>query len=543
MSALLLLQARTSSSRLPAKVLLSIAGMPLVVLAALRAGNTGHRVIVVTSCEPSDDNLCDVLEKWGIECFRGSLMNTLERFVQVLSVAPDEQVVVRLTGDNVLPDGAFIDQLLQDFTGRGLDYLCVAGEASGLPCGVSAEVTRAGHLRDAYRQAESQFDREHVTPKIIERFGRSYFEHYSHLGMSQYRCTVDTLDDFLLMSRLFRGLAAPEGVPLDQLLERLRQLSPDIVTARPAKRMVLGTAQFGLDYGIANANGRPAQSQVDAIVHSAISNGVHYIDTARAYGESEQVLGAALSGGWHSRATVITKLAPLDDCPPDATPDVVKVYVDQSVYKSCHALGVKSLDTLMLHRAQHLISWHGAVWRYLCELRQQNLVNRLGVSVQSPDEAMLALGYEAVELIQLPYNILDYRWDAVIEKILQVRVHRPLEIHVRSTLLQGLLTTSNLDLWEQACCSNATDIIRWLSVKADLHAAGDVIDLSLRYVLSQDWIDGVVIGVDTREQLADNLVRMTGEAWGEFELRAISEDRPNVPAATLNPAEWERQHA
>lgn len=543
MTALILLQARTNSSRLPGKVLLPIEGVPVVVLAALRAGNTGHRVLVVTSCEPSDDTLCAVLAQWDVEYFRGDLVNTLKRFVDAINTVPDEQVVVRLTGDNVVPDGAFIDGLLEDFKKRNLDYLCSTGEASGLPYGVSAEVTRAGYLRDAHRQAETAFDREHVTPKIIERFGLTHFEHYSNLRMAQYRCTVDTLDEFLLVCRLFEGLAKPEQIPLHQLLERLRRLSPDVVTTRPAKRMVLGAAQFGLIYGIANANGQPTQSQVNAIVHSAISNGVQYIDTARAYGESEQVLGAALSGGWHSRATIITKLSPLDECPPDATPDEVKAYVEQSVYKSCHALGVKSLDVLMLHRAQHLTSWQGAVWQCLYELKQQNLLNRLGVSVQTPDEAILALDVETVEFIQLPFNILDHRWDAVIEKISRVRDHRPLVIHARSVLLQGLLTTSNVDLWQQACCSNATEILRWLRGKADLHADGDVIDLSLKYVFSQDWVDGVVIGVDTRKQLTDNLAKITSENWSEAELKVISKNRPHVSVAMLNPAEWGRQHA
>ena len=214
--------------------------------------------------------------------------------------------------------------------------------------------------------------------------------------------------------------------------------------------------------------------------------------------------------------------------PADASPDVVKAYVEQSVYKSCHALGVKSLDVLLLHRPQHLTSWQGAVWQCLNELKQQNVVNRLGVSVQTPDEALLALGFEAVALIQLPFNILDYRWDAVTEKISQARVQRPLTIHARSALLQGLLTTTNVDLWKQACCSNATEIIRWLRAKADSHADGDVIDLSLKYVYSQDWVDGVVIGVETGKQLSDNLAKMTGETWSDVELSDFRESSPRA---------------
>jgi spore coat polysaccharide biosynthesis protein SpsF len=306
--------------------------------------------------------------------------------------------------------------------------------------------------------------------------------------------------------------------------------------------MVLGTAQFGLLYGIANTNGQPAQRQVNTLVQTAIANGVQYLDTARAYGESEQVLGKVLSGGWKSRATIITKLSSLDDCPADASSNVVKVYVEQSIYKSCHALRVKSLDVLMLHRAQHLTAWQGAAWQVLCNLKQQNVISRLGVSVQSPEEALSALGFEAVEFIQLPFNILDYRWDAVVEKILQVRVHRPLVIHARSALLQGLLTTSKMDLWQKACCPNAAEVIDWLRGKAEIYTNGDVVDLALRYVCLQPWIDGVVIGVETKEQLIDNLVKVSSGNWAEGVVSAITADRPRVPTETLNPAKWKQAY-
>lgn len=542
MTATLLLQARTNSSRLPGKVLLPVEGVPLVVLAALRASNTGHRVIVVTSSEPTDDVLCDVLQQWNVDYFRGDLENTLKRFVDALGSVPHEQVVIRLTGDNVVPDGAFIDELLEDFRERNLEYLCCVGEASGLPYGVSAEVTRAGHLREAHRQAKTAFDREHVTPKVIEKFGRALFEYYGYLGMSHYRCTVDTLDDYLKLCRLFKGFERPEQIPLKLLVERLKQVSPAVVVPKPVNRMVLGTAQFGLMYGIANTNGQPNQSQVDTLIQTAIANGIQYLDTARAYGDSEQVLGKALSGGWDSRTTIITKLSPLDDCPDDASLSVVKAYVEQSIYKSCHALRVKTLDVLMLHRAQHLTAWQGNAWQSLCKLKQQNVICRLGVSVQSPEEALSALDFEAVEFIQLPFNILDYRWDAVIEKISQVRVDRPLVIHARSALLQGLLTSSNLDLWKRACCPNAADVIEWLRSKAEIYSSDDVVDLSLRYVCSQHWVDGVVIGVETSQQLIDNLTKVSGDNWTDDMISTIIRDRPHVPVETLNPAKWKQQH-
>ena len=266
MNAILLLQARTNSSRLPAKVFLPIGGLPLVVLSARRAANTGHHVVVITSSEPSDDALCEVLKKWNINFFRGDLDNVLKRFVEALKDVNDEQVVVRLTGDNVVPDGVLIDQMLNEFAVRGLNYLCCSGEESGLPYGVSAEITRAGHIRNALSEAENFFDCEHVTPKIIERFGKAYFDIYQKIAMNEYRCTVDTLGDYLLLCQLFAGIEKPELATLSQLLTRLRKLSPMVVLSKPASRMVLGTAQLGMEYGITNVKGRPEQYEIDSII-------------------------------------------------------------------------------------------------------------------------------------------------------------------------------------------------------------------------------------------------------------------------------------
>lgn len=538
MKATLLLQARTNSSRLPAKVLLPVCGVPLVVLAARRAGNTGHPVTVVTSCEPSDDLLCDVLSKWGINYFRGELENTLKRFVDALEGLSDEHVIVRLTGDNVLPDGEFIDEMLEDFEQKNLAYLGCGGEVSGLPHGVSVEITRAGHLREAHQETDSLFDREHVMSWIIAKYGRSNFERYRLLGMTQYRCTVDTLDDYLTVARLFACSDEPENQSLRVLLETLKTASTDVVTETPVSRMVLGTAQFGLNYGIANRTGRPQQELVNDLVRTAIKNGVQYVDTARVYGDSEQVLGKALTEGWSSRTTVITKLSPLDDCPLDASPDVVRAFAERSVYQSCHMLRVSRLDVLLLHRTAHLTAWGGAAWSAVDQLKEKDVIGELGVSVQSPEEALTALEFDAVSVVQLPFNILDYRWESVIAKILEVRMHRRLVVHARSALLQGLLTTEQRDLWERARCPNAEQVLDWLREQANHHCRGDIVELCLRFALSQKWIDGIVLGLDTKEQLLDNLKIMDMKPWTQDQLIKIVENRPRVPRETLDPATW-----
>ncbi|WP_198003228.1 cytidylyltransferase domain-containing protein [Alkalilimnicola ehrlichii MLHE-1] len=215
------LQARTTSRRLPAKVLLPVGGLPLVVLAARRAANTGRRVLVATSTDPSDDELARVVRAHGLACARGSLEDTLGRFVQVLTDYADDTLVFRLTADNGLPDGRLLDDLADDLHRRDLDYLACNGAPCDLPDGFSAEVTRLRHLRAAHRGPTTPYDREHVTPAVIRARGQAWFTGYAGRGLAGQRCTIDTLDDYLAVCRLFVGYADPVGTPATRLLEAL----------------------------------------------------------------------------------------------------------------------------------------------------------------------------------------------------------------------------------------------------------------------------------------------------------------------------------
>jgi spore coat polysaccharide biosynthesis protein SpsF len=535
---IVVLQARTSSSRLPAKVLLPVGGLPLAVLAAKRAGNTGRKVVVATSTRWEDDALVRALEQHGVACHRGSLDNVLERMVSAAAGLPDETLFVRLTADNVFPDGSLIDEMERDFLARGLDYLACNGEPSGLPHGASCEITRLGHLRDALRNATQPSDLEHVTPIVIRRFGPHWFTKYLELGMGHFRCTVDSHDDYAVVEGVFAAVSDPIHATMLQLVERLRQAKYQPAGARPVPRLVLGTAQLGMRYGIANDRGMPSRDESQAIVKNAIANGVAWIDTANAYGESEARLGDILSTGWHSRVQVVTKLSPLADCGTQAGAGEVAARVDASVHQSCARLRVRRLDALLLHRAAHLHAWDGAAWKRLRKLREDGVIGTLGVSVQDPEELRMALEFEEVGLVQMPFNILDGRWSSVRERILSRKAAHPLLVHVRSTLLQGLLGSADAARWRRAHVPDPGPVLRWLEGQKLENGCTDVLDLCLRYARSQSWIDGVVVGVETEDQLRANLASFQPPALHPDAVAAIERTRPALADATLDPARW-----
>jgi len=531
-----ILQARTNSSRLPGKVLLPINGIPLAVLAAKRAANTGVDVIVATSVEQSDDALADVLRQHGLKCYRGSLENTLERIVNALNTFDDDTLVFRLTADNVFPDGSLLNEIEDEFVKKNIQYMCCNGVESGLPYGVSVEVTYLKNLRRALKETSCLHDKEHVTPFVRRMFGDAYFNKYKTMNKSLYRCTVDCLDDYLVVQNVFSTVTNPVAASFIDLVSKLQSQKYQPSQDSPATKMILGTAQLGLDYGVSNKNGKPDSLIAEKILKTAIVNGISAIDTASAYGNSEEVIGQSLKAGWLGRTKIITKLSPLSDCPKNASINIVNSFVDASIFQSCRALRVQRLDVLLLHRASQLYDWDGAVWSRLLELKNNNVISQIGVSVQDSIELEHALNNSDVVYIQMPYNILDWRWDTISPTIRKIKKERQLFIYARSSLLQGLLPSDNIEDWHKAYTENPSELIKWLNDQCRKFNIKNIAELCLKFVAATDWIDGVVVGVETLEQLHENIKIMSDSNMIDTEDLLLS--RPTVQERTLNPACW-----
>ena len=120
MKTVIIMQARTNSSRLPGKAMLPVGGYASAVLAALRASNLGLETFVATSSDASDDALAHVLDQNEICVVRGPLEDVLARYALAAAELPENCVVVRLTGDNVVPDGRFIQELVSAFAESGV---------------------------------------------------------------------------------------------------------------------------------------------------------------------------------------------------------------------------------------------------------------------------------------------------------------------------------------------------------------------------------------------------------------------------------------
>jgi aryl-alcohol dehydrogenase-like predicted oxidoreductase len=297
----------------------------------------------------------------------------------------------------------------------------------------------------------------------------------------------------------------------------------------------LGTAQLGMEYGIANSTGKPSKNKAISIIRQAVIQGVTSIDTARSYGESEAIIGESLAEGLAEQVEVITKLDTLETLNLKDLKTVQRA-VDRSIMHSCQELRTNQLSTLLLHRWEHRFACQQAIWERLLFLKKQDYIQKLGVSVYTPKDAIEALKDPEIKHIQLPFNILDLRWKAAgIPQLAQQR--SDVVIHARSVLLQGLLIADSAT-WARLKKFNDT---RWLGKLDRLVKELGVesrTELCFAYVRAQPWITSIVVGVETVSQLDENIKLFQKPYLTIDECQQVEAKLEGATEELLNPAKW-----
>lgn len=301
---------------------------------------------------------------------------------------------------------------------------------------------------------------------------------------------------------------------------------------------VLGTVQLGMAYGVANMSGMPTADEAIAIMCRAAALGVTAYDSARAYGDAEARVGAALGHLVGEKPAIITKLAPqAESSGSRPSESVITDRVDRSLDASFAALGVQAVDTVLLHRAADRTAWGGVVWRRLIHHRDAGRIGRIGVSVQSPAELAEAIADPDVAQVQVPFNLLDYRWtDAGVPALLAARPD--LVVHVRSVFLQGLLVAGKGARWPRLVGLDPAIFLASLDAFAARFGRNDRADLCVAYVRAHEWVDAVVVGVETRDQLERTLALFANPPLAPDQCDAVRDTVPRVPQDLLDPARW-----
>lgn len=298
---------------------------------------------------------------------------------------------------------------------------------------------------------------------------------------------------------------------------------------------VLGCVQLGLVYGAANRTGKPTQAYALSLLANAVDQGIRTFDVARAYGDAEERLGEGLH---HASVAIVTKLSPLGDLPANATPDEAAKAAQASITQSCLALRRQHLDTVLLHRAEHRTAFDGAIWQCLRSYQAEGVIGKLGVSVQNAAEALDALADGSVRHIQLPFNLLDWRWHNVLAR---AQSRGDVTLHVRSVFLQGLLAAGDATLWPPINGVDAPHLVAQIASLANDLERESPADLCLAYVRGHAAINGVVIGLETEEQLVANVKLFAKPALTAEQCALVAARLPKMPEQLLNPALWPKR--
>jgi len=283
-----------------------------------------------------------------------------------------------------------------------------------------------------------------------------------------------------------------------------------------SNKLAIGTVQFGLDYGIANQNGKVNANEVLSILDFAHENNINTLDTAKAYGNSENSIGEYIKKTeklWN----IITKVNDGD-----------KTIVEQ-VQDSIDKLTIK--PTIVLAHSANLFL-DPMFQSKLQETKDKELVHSIGVSLYSEEEINQVLESELKpDVIQLPMNILDTRLyrSGVLSKLFD----REIQIHVRSVFLQGLFYLPVLELESQF-----SDAVPHLTKLKSVAASGGLTlaELSLLWLVSLEEVSKVIIGVDNADQLETHLKTLKKDVKPAIieEALSIHYENENI----LNPSLW-----
>lgn len=285
-------------------------------------------------------------------------------------------------------------------------------------------------------------------------------------------------------------------------------------------KLALGTAQFGMPYGIANQSGKVSFAMADSILECARQNGIDTIDTAMGYADSENVLGRLGVSDFR----VITKLSEV----PTQVTDARGWIIDQ-VEASLKRLRIDKLAGILLHRPQQLLGAQGHnISAAMAEIKKNGWVEKVGVSIYDPYELSRFQEACSIDLVQAPFSVIDRRLVASgwLERLKMTKV----EVHVRSLFLQGLLLMAPSDRPPQFTSWNAMwrRWDNWLAKHRDVGAIAACIAFGQKH----DDIDRFVVGVDSDLQLKQLVAASNRSINIELPDLFVDDER------LINPSTW-----
>lgn len=290
-------------------------------------------------------------------------------------------------------------------------------------------------------------------------------------------------------------------------------------------KMILGTVQLGMPYGINNAVGQPSMREAMNILDCAYQNGVDTLDTASSYGDSEKVIGNYIKQHSDKRFRVCTKL-PVD---------IEKVNIADCCKESRQKLGIDTLDVYYLHRFEQCKC--NNVLQQLSELKETGKISSIGVSVYQPDELEYILENlsAVIDVVQIPFNVMDNsRWTQ--DELLSRSNKKGIKLFARSIFLQGvILSNINSEICQKM--EITSQIARLRDIAESLKRS--VAQLAVDYVNAIQEIERWLIGCETAEQIKENIGLCKNARQLESSIcEEIQQISQSVGEKVIDPRRW-----
>lgn len=298
-------------------------------------------------------------------------------------------------------------------------------------------------------------------------------------------------------------------------------------------RLSLGTVALGLDYGIANLNGQPGKQEAFAVLAAALDAGINCWDTARTYGNAEELIGEFLQSDNRSPVTLVTKFKIGSEqlkSPAEAVEAVVC-----SLRDSLQALQVRSIPMALLHMERNLpiARVRKLLPLILNALKEKELIKLGGISVDHPDEAIHFVEEPMIDALQVPMNVFDQR-------LRQRGVLAKLElagkiVFARSVFLQGLFFVDPANL--SGNLQQAAEPLRQLSEVARQEGMS-VAQLAFSFVRDLPGISSIVFGAERTSQVNDTMGLYGGKAISDEGRARLGALYAEMPEEVITPAMW-----
>jgi len=292
-------------------------------------------------------------------------------------------------------------------------------------------------------------------------------------------------------------------------------------------KLCLGTVQFGLDYGVANSNGEVLQKDVDSILNYVILKNINCFDTGSMYGNSEEKIGNFFKDNSIKDFKIISKIKS----------NFFKIEQEKAlvnIKKSLNYLSVSTLFALLLHNIEAIKNWNSKNTELINILKSENKIKYFGVSIYTDEEFNLALENKSVDVIQIPFNLLDQR--AVKNKWLKKAKEKNKLIFIRSIYLQGLLLM-DLDSIPEHLNSAKIYLQNIENIALKLNITRN--ELALSYV-DQMADNGVLLfGCDDLKQAKQNIKNYNNlQILDNETIKLLVKNVENIDEYIYNPSKW-----